>query len=75
MTWDRFMELQRCLHLTNPATYEHIQNGNSSYYKLRQVRWFLGEIQNACMREWSLGKFVTNDKMMVRYKGSYCVIR
>jgi hypothetical protein len=24
------------------------------------------------MREWSLGKFVTIDEMMVRYKGSYC---
>jgi hypothetical protein len=27
------------------------------------------------MREWSLGKFITIDEMMVRYKGSYCPIR
>jgi hypothetical protein len=27
------------------------------------------------MKEWSLGKFVTIDEMMVRYKGSYCPIR
>jgi hypothetical protein len=27
------------------------------------------------MREWSLGKFLTIDEMMVRYKGSYCPIR
>jgi hypothetical protein len=75
MTRDRFMKLRRCLHLTNPATYEHIQKGDPGYDKLRQVRWFVDEIQNACMREWSLGKFVTIDEMMVRYKGSYCPIR
>jgi hypothetical protein len=75
MTQDRFMELWRCLHLTNPATYEHIQKGDLGYDKLRQVRWFVEVIQNACMREWSLGKFVTIDEMMVRYKGSYCPIR
>jgi hypothetical protein len=33
------------------------------------------EIRNACKREWSLGKFVTIDEMMVRYKGSYCPIQ
>jgi hypothetical protein len=27
------------------------------------------------MREWSLGKFLTINEMMVRYKGSYCPIR
>jgi hypothetical protein len=32
------------------------------------------EIRNACMREWSLGKFLTINEMMVRYKGSYCPI-
>jgi hypothetical protein len=33
------------------------------------------EIKNVCMREWSLGKFVIIDEMMVRYKGSYCPVR
>jgi hypothetical protein len=42
---------------------------------LRQVRWLVDAIQNACRCEWSLGKFVTIDEMMVRYKGSYCPIR
>jgi hypothetical protein len=28
----------------------------------------------ACMREWSLGKSVTIDEMMVQYKGFYCPI-
>jgi hypothetical protein len=27
------------------------------------------------MKEWSLGKFVTIDEMMVRYKGTYCPLR
>jgi hypothetical protein len=27
------------------------------------------------MREWNLGKYVTVDKMMIRYKGSYCPAR
>jgi hypothetical protein len=33
------------------------------------------EIYNAYMREWSLGKFLTIEEMMVWYKGSYCPIR
>jgi hypothetical protein len=74
MTWDRFMHLKRCLHITNPAIYEHIQKGDPGYDKLQQVRWFIDFIRDAYMREWSLGKFVTIDEMMVRYKGSYCPI-
>jgi hypothetical protein len=74
MTCERFRELRRCLHLTNPTMYEHIQKGDPGYDKLRQVRWLINEIRNACMREWSLGKFLTIDEMMVRYKGSYCPI-
>jgi hypothetical protein len=42
---------------------------------LKQVRWLVNKICNACMREWSLGKFVTFDEMMVCYKGSYNLIR
>jgi hypothetical protein len=75
MSHFHFAQLQRCLHLTNPATYEHIQKGDPSYDKLRQVRWFVNEIRNACMREWLLGKFLTINEMMVCYKGSYCPIR
>jgi hypothetical protein len=32
-------------------------------------------IRNACSREWYLGKFVTIDEMILRYRGSYCSIR
>jgi hypothetical protein len=75
MTRERFKELIRCLHITNPDTYAHIERGEPGYDKLRQVRWFVDEIKSACMKEWSLGKFVTIDEMMVRYKGTYCPIR
>jgi hypothetical protein len=75
MSRDRFTCLQRCLHITNPDTYEHIEKGDPQYDKLRQVRWLVDEICSACKREWSLGKFLTIDEMMVCYKGSYCAIR
>jgi hypothetical protein len=68
------MKLRRCLHITNPAIYEHIQKENLEYDKLRQVHWFVDEIHCAYMREWSSDKFLTINKMMVRYKGSYCPI-
>jgi hypothetical protein len=75
MTRECFRELVRCLHITNPEGYENIQKGNPGYDKIRQVRWLVEKIRSACMREWSLGKFVTIDEMMVRYKGSYCPVR
>jgi hypothetical protein len=75
MSHARVIQLRRCLHITNPALYEHIQKGDVGYDKLRKVRWLVDEIRNASSREWSLGKFVTIDEMMVRYKGSYCPIR
>jgi hypothetical protein len=75
MSRDRFRTLWRCLHITNPTLYEHIKKGEPLYDKLRQVWWMVDDICDACMREWSLGKFLTIDEMMVRYKGSYCDIR
>jgi hypothetical protein len=75
MTRERFRELVRCLHISNPEGYEHIQKGDPGYDKIRQVRWLVEKIRSACMREWSLGNFVTIDEMMVRYKGSYCPVR
>jgi hypothetical protein len=75
MPRERFKDLVRCLHITDPAEYEHIQKGEPDYDKIRQVRWLVEEIRSACMKEWSLGKFVTIDEMMVRYKGSYCPVR
>jgi hypothetical protein len=38
MTHEHFIQLLRCLHITNPGTYEHIPKGDPCYDKLRQVR-------------------------------------
>jgi hypothetical protein len=38
MNWARFEQLRRCLHVTDPASYKHIQKGDVGYDKLRQVR-------------------------------------
>jgi hypothetical protein len=75
MTRRRIKELVRCLHITDPATYEHIPNGDPEYDKIWQIRWLVEEIRSACMKEWSLGEFLTIDEMMVWYKWTYCPIR
>ena len=73
MSRDQFTDLVRCLHITDPAVYGHIRTGEPGYDKIRQVRWLVEEIRSAYMRQWSLGKFVTIDEMMVRYiKG--CIV-
>jgi hypothetical protein len=66
MTGERFKELVRFLHITNPEIYAHIARGDPIYDKIWQVQWFVDEIKSACMKEWSLGKFHTIDEMMVR---------
>jgi hypothetical protein len=58
MSWARFSQLRQCLHITNPAFYERIQKGDVDYDKLRQVRWLVDAIQEACSREWSSGKLL-----------------
>jgi hypothetical protein len=75
MTCERFCEIRRYLHIKNPAKYKYIQKGQLGYDKMRQTRWLVDEICKACMREWSLGKYLTIDEMMIHYKGSYCLAR
>jgi hypothetical protein len=72
MIQKRFGEIRRCLHITNPTTYEHIEKGQLGYDKMQQTRWLVEEICKACMKEWLLGKYLTIDEMMIHYKGSYC---
>ena len=75
MSRDRFFEIRRCLLITNLGTYEHIGRDNPKYDQMRQVRWLVSKIRDACMSSWVLGKFVMVDEMMVRYKGIYCLAR
>jgi hypothetical protein len=37
MARKRFKDLVRCLHITDPTTYEHIQKGDPGYDKIQQV--------------------------------------
>jgi hypothetical protein len=57
ITRERFIQLCRCLYITNPGTYDHVPKGDPYYDKLRQVRWLVAEICIACKRELSLGSF------------------
>ena len=75
MTHARYFALRRCLHVTNLALYEHIQRGDLLYDKCRQMHWLINSMRAACKAQWSLGKYLTIDEMMIRYKGSYCPIR
>ena len=70
----RYMALTRCLHLTNPASY--VTNRNlSSYDKMGQVRWMVDRVKENFRYARRLGKFITIDKMMIHYKGTYCPTR
>ena len=69
---DRFQAITKCLHLTNSATYMQNQD-EPGYDKMRQLRWLLTAIHDAFMWEWTLGKYVIIDEMMICYKDSYCL--
>ena len=75
MSRDRFTQLRRCFHVTNPQTYAHIGRGDVEYDKMRQTRQLINHIRNAFRIQWNLGKMVTVDEMMVQYKGTYCPVR
>ena len=51
------------------------KKGLSSYDKLEQVRWLVNAIPDSCKKVWKLGKFCTIDKMMIKYKGTYCPLQ
>jgi hypothetical protein len=74
MTRQWFEALTRYLHITNPARYVR-ERELPGYDKMGQLRWLLNTIRYRYMRAWNLAKFVTIDKMMIRYKGSYCPSR
>jgi hypothetical protein len=74
-TRERFMVLRKCLHITDPASYANVDRGDVRFDKIRQVRWLVDKIRDACKAVWSLGKYLAIDEMMIRYKGSYSPIR
>ena len=44
MTRARFTRLKRCFHITNLATYIHVEHGNPRYDKMRQTRRLINHI-------------------------------
>jgi hypothetical protein len=47
-THERFMAIRNCLHITNPTTYANVERGEVGFDKLRQIRWLVDAIRNAC---------------------------
>jgi hypothetical protein len=56
---------------SNPATYVRDRD-MAGYDKMGQVRWIVNQVRDNCQKVWSVRKYFTIDKMMIRYKGSYC---
>ena len=67
----RFQELRRCLHLTNV---EEIHREDLGYDKIGLTTWLVNCIRECCKLAWCLGKHLTVDEMMIRYKGTYSFI-
>ena len=71
MSLDKFMDLTRCLHITNGSTYVRDRN-SSGYDKMGQMRWLVDEVRENFRSYYNLGKFLTIDELMIGYKGTYC---
>jgi hypothetical protein len=69
-----FYALRKLLHITNPATCANVERRSPNFDKLRRVRRLVEEIRENCKQVWELGKFLSIQKMMVRYKGTYSPI-
>jgi hypothetical protein len=73
-TRERFMVHGKCLHITDPTSYANVDCKNVGFDKIRQVRWSVDKIRNACKVVQSLGKYLATDEMMIQYKDSYSPI-
>ena len=60
-----FIELRRCLHLTNSKYEGSIEKEAPNYNNIHQTRWFLNESQHQQKFAWHLGKTCTIDEMMI----------
>jgi hypothetical protein len=74
MTRKRYIALTRCLHITNPTNYVTDRN-LEGYNKMGQVRGMVDVVRGRFKVVWNLGKFLTIDEMMIRYKGTYSPVR
>lgn len=71
LTRSHFLALTRCLYIINLKEYvqdlEYLE-----FDKMHQTHLLLQSITSSSQSIWNLGKYVTVDKIMVCYKGSYC---
>ena len=68
------MVLTKCFHLANHDTY--VQDRDlPGYDKMGQVRGICDQVRETFRNCSNLGKFLTIDEMMIRYKGTYCPAR
>jgi hypothetical protein len=74
MTWDRYEQITRCLHVAN-ATESEKDRGSPTYDKLYKLRWMMDEVRDKFKSMWSPNQQMTVDESMVMYKGKYCPVR
>ena len=70
MSRKKFEAIERCLHIKDDSR-APTDPSHPAYDKLVKVRWLVEEVRDRCVANWKLGKFVTIDELMVRYKGTY----
>ena len=68
------MVLTKCFHLANHDTYVRDRD-LPGYDKMGLVQGICDQVRETFRNCWNLGKFLTIDEMMVRYKGTYCPAR
>lgn len=66
----RFEAITKCLHIHNDSR-APTDKDDPQFDKLIKIRWLLEEVRGRCISNWNVGKYVTIDELMVRYKGIY----
>lgn len=72
MSRNRFQELTKCLHLINSTSYVD-DPALSGFDKICQLRSEVEIKKVNFITIWNVDEFFTVDKMMICYKGSYCL--
>ena len=74
MSRSQIEKLTKCFYICNQANYV-IDKDTPRYDKLGQIRQMVDIVKRNFKSVWNLGKSLTIDEMMIRYKGTYCPAR
>lgn len=74
MTRTGFEFIIYCLHIINPSTYE-ANKRNPFYDNINKIKWLVEESRIKFRNNYNLAKILTIDKMILRYKGKFYLIR